>query len=189
VRTASISSESERSGHRHAAGGDVTALSHVRAVLLLPFMNTVIIPGTLLALFRDARLPQVDSVGAIALLALALLLIGGGLTLVIRAISLFVRGGRGTLAPWDPTRVLITHDIYRYSRNPMKAGLFLVLLGEVALLQSIALAIWALTFIAVNAIYIRLSEEPGLKARFGADYDAYCRRVPRWLGLAPEERE
>jgi protein-S-isoprenylcysteine O-methyltransferase Ste14 len=167
---------------------EATALNHVRAVLLLPFMNTVVIPTTLLIVFRDARFAIPSSPGDILLAGAALVLLGAGLTLVVRAISLFVRFGHGTLAPWDPTRVLITDDIYRFSRNPMKAGLFLILLGETALLRSPSLAVWALVFITVNAIYIRVSEEPGLKSRFGSNYDEYCAHVPRWLKLIPGGR-
>jgi protein-S-isoprenylcysteine O-methyltransferase Ste14 len=34
---------------------------------------------------------------------------------------------------------------------------------------------------AVNAVYFPLVEEPGLRRRFGADYEAYRAAVPRWL--------
>jgi protein-S-isoprenylcysteine O-methyltransferase Ste14 len=63
----------------------------------------------------------------------------------------------------------------------MKAGLFLVLLAEAVLLRSPPLLAWFALFVAVNAVYIRVSEEPGLRARFGTAYDEYCARVPRWL--------
>jgi protein-S-isoprenylcysteine O-methyltransferase Ste14 len=33
----------------------------------------------------------------------------------------------------------------------------------------------------VNAIYFPLVEEPALLRRFGAEYEEYCSRVPRWL--------
>ncbi|MGD8341850.1 MAG: isoprenylcysteine carboxylmethyltransferase family protein [Gammaproteobacteria bacterium] len=166
----------------------LTGWSHVRAVLALPFMNTVVIPTILLVSFRDARLFSGNTTAEAAAIAVALPFLAVGLTLVSRAIMLFVSRGHGTLAPWDPTEVLITEDIYRFSRNPMKAGLFLVLIGEAVLLRSTAVTVWALTFIVVNAAYIRLSEEPGLRARFGDDYTAYCRAVPRWFPLLPARR-
>ena len=37
------------------------------------------------------------------------------------------------------------------------------------------------TFATVNAIYMPLVEEPGLRRRFGPDYEAYRVQVPRWL--------
>ena len=74
---------------------------------------------------------------------------------------------------------------YRYSRNPMKAGLFLILAGESLWLRSSALAWWFACFVVANVVYIRLHEEPGLRARFGEQYRHYCERVPRWWpGLA-----
>jgi protein-S-isoprenylcysteine O-methyltransferase Ste14 len=144
-------------------------------------MNTVLIPGLLLLVVRDQ-----GNAGHSLTLALAipgLLLIAVGLALVARSISLFVRIGRGTLAPWDPARALITSDIYRFCRNPMKSGLFLVLLGECLLSGSRALMVWTAAFIVANVIYIRWFEEPGLERRFGAAYADYRERVPRWLGL------
>jgi protein-S-isoprenylcysteine O-methyltransferase Ste14 len=103
-----------------------------------------------------------------------------GAALVGHCIALFVRFGSGTLAPWDATRELVSTGAYRHSRNPMKAGLFLVLAGEALATRSIALATWLACFAMVNVLYIRLHEEPGLAERFGARYRDYCRRVPRW---------
>jgi protein-S-isoprenylcysteine O-methyltransferase Ste14 len=70
---------------------------------------------------------------------------------------------------------------YRFVRNPMIGGVLLVLLGEAALFGSPAILIWLAAVIAVNTVYIPLVEEPGLRRRFGEEYDSYCRAVPRWL--------
>lgn len=165
-----------------AAARNVTAWNHLRAVMLLPVMNTAIIPGVLLFLFPDAAFRHSPAVVNLIALCLALPIFATGLMLAARAVWLFVKRGGGTLAPWDPTCMLIAADIYRYTRNPMKLGLFLMLIGECVLLRSVAVAIWTASFIAANAIYIRVSEEPGLRNRFGAHYDAYCTSVPRWIG-------
>ena len=37
-------------------------------------------------------------------------------------ITLSVRIGKGTLAPWDPTFSLVAVGPYRYTRNPMIMG-------------------------------------------------------------------
>jgi protein-S-isoprenylcysteine O-methyltransferase Ste14 len=58
--------------------------------------------------------------------------------------------------------------------------LFLALAGESLMTQSTALLAWFACFAIVNAVYIRLHEEPGLHRRFGAPYRDYCARVPRW---------
>ena len=161
----------------------VTPWSHVRAIVLLPLMNTVIIPLTIVTAthgFEWSWLPPTKVVDFIALLG-SLLLLAAGISLVAKSISLFVRVGAGTLAPWDPTRALVTEGVYRHCRNPMKTGLFLVLLAEAALLRSMPLLYWFICFSLVNVVYIRAYEEPGLLERFGDSYREYCAHVPRWL--------
>jgi protein-S-isoprenylcysteine O-methyltransferase Ste14 len=56
-----------------------------------------------------------------------------------------------------------------------------VLLGEAALLGSLGILAWAGIFLAINAVWFPLVEEPGLVRRFGADYEEYSRKVPRWV--------
>jgi protein-S-isoprenylcysteine O-methyltransferase Ste14 len=70
---------------------------------------------------------------------------------------------------------------YRHVRNPMISGVLSILLGEAALFASPPLVLWFATVFAVNAAYFPLVEEPGLRRRFGAEYDAYRANVPRWL--------
>lgn len=156
---------------------------HALAVLLLPFTNTVLIPaGVAIATGRwSVGWLHEPSVADVALLALTGAAFATGAWLVVHAIALFVRIGGGTLAPWDPTHSLVAEGAYRYSRNPMKTGLFLVLLAEAIFVRSPPLFAWFALFAAANAIYIRVSEEPGLRRRFGVPYEEYCERVPRWL--------
>jgi protein-S-isoprenylcysteine O-methyltransferase Ste14 len=160
-------------------GGQVSPWRHVRAIALLPFMNTVAIPSVLLLLFPPARASAWDGAAVTATIAGAALVVAGAV-LVAHCVALFVRLGFGTLAPWDPTQALVGAGAYRHSRNPMKAGLFLVLAGEALATQSVALLAWFACFALVNVLYIRVHEEPGLARRFGAAYRDYCERVPRW---------
>jgi protein-S-isoprenylcysteine O-methyltransferase Ste14 len=156
----------------------VTAARHVRAIAALPFMNTVVIPTVMLVLWPPSR-PE----PALATLAAGIagaILLACGASLVIHSVRLFIRSGKGTLAPWDPTHELVLTGAYRYVRNPMKSGLFLVLAGEALLTQSGALSIWLICFTVVNVVYIRAHEEPGLIKRFGQPYRDYCARVPAW---------
>jgi protein-S-isoprenylcysteine O-methyltransferase Ste14 len=155
-----------------------SARQHVAAILLLPFMNTMVIPTILVAVGPTPRWPA-DAAGTAALAA-GVALTAAGAALVAHTISLFVRIGRGTLAPWCPTRALITTGIYGRCRNPMKTGLFVVLLGEALALRSAPIFYWLACFALVNTVYIRVYEEPNLKQRFGAAYRDYCSNVPRW---------
>jgi protein-S-isoprenylcysteine O-methyltransferase Ste14 len=157
----------------------VTPWRHARAIALLPFMNTVVVPSVLLGL-AGAAPPRFASGPAVLGALAGAALLAGGVALVVHSIRLFIHLGRGTLAPWDPTRELVDVGAYRFSRNPMKGGLFLVLAGEALVTQSTAVAVWLACFVVVNVVYIRLHEEPGLERRFGERYRDYCARVPRW---------
>lgn len=147
---------------------------HLRAIGLLPVMVTVVVPGILVWRGGPAR-PQ----WALALPGLALLALG--IALVAWTVTLFVRVGRGTLAPWDPTSRLVVLGPYRHVRNPMISGVLAILLAEAALFGSLSLLLWATAVFAVNAVYLPLVEEPGLRRRFGEEYDAYRANVPRWV--------
>jgi protein-S-isoprenylcysteine O-methyltransferase Ste14 len=151
----------------------VSVWRHARAVLLLPTMVTVVIPALLVA-FTGVDVALDTAVLGGVVIAL-------GLVLVVWTVQLFVTIGRGTLAPWDATTNLVVRGPYRHVRNPMITGVACILAGEAILLGSLAVLIELATFIAVNAIYMPLAEEPGLASRFGAEYDAYRANVPRWL--------
>jgi protein-S-isoprenylcysteine O-methyltransferase Ste14 len=154
----------------------------VRAIVVLPGTMTVLVPALLLYATDG---PDVGF-GLAFPLALLPAVAGGvllaqGLVLMYLTIRLFASVGEGTLAPWDPTERLVVAGPYRHVRNPMISGVLSVLLGEGLLLGSEAILICAAAFFAVNAIYIPLVEEPGLVRRFGDEYVAYRRSVPRWI--------
>lgn len=157
------------------------ALRHGLAILLLPTMVTIVVPRWILVAFatRDSRWPG-DGWSWIARTLGGLLMLAG-VALVTWCISLFVRVGKGTLAPWDPTSQLVAVGPYRYTRNPMITGVATILTGETVLFGSWHLGLWALTFIALNHIHFLLVEEPGLERRFGDSYLEYKRAVPRWI--------
>lgn len=147
---------------------------HIAAVLVLPGTVTVAIPA-LIVWSTDAHL------AAPYLVVLGLLVIAAGGFLIVDTVRLFVRIGRGTLAPWDPTTRLVVEGPYRRVRNPMISGVVMVLFGEAIAIWSTPLVLWALSVFAVNAVYLPLVEEPGLRRRFGPEYDRYRAHVPRWL--------
>lgn len=144
------------------------------AVALLPVTVALVVPG--LIAWRTG-----PGGGGAALGVAGGALLVGGMALVAWTATLFGRVGRGTIAPWDPTTRLVVVGPYRHVRNPMISGVLAILLGEAALLGSVPLLLWFAAVLAVNAVYLPLVEEPGLRRRFGADYDAYRANVPRWI--------
>jgi protein-S-isoprenylcysteine O-methyltransferase Ste14 len=145
----------------------------LRAIALLPGTVTILVPALIVWLGGADFEPLTVVVGAV--------LIGCGLALVAWTVNLFVDDGRGTLAPWDPTSKLVVRGPYRHVRNPMITGVGTILAGEALLFGSWGIATELVVFALVNAVYFPLVEEPGLQRRFGAEYEEYRARVPRWL--------
>ena len=151
------------------------------SVLALPVMVTGALPAYIIrtrgyAIGAGLPMPLNVIVAAVGIAVMAT-----GLFLAAGSMMRFFSEGDGTLAPWDPPRKLVVRGMYRYVRNPMISGVLGILLGEAIFFGSLAIIEWFIFFAALNAIYMPLSEEPGLVARFGDDYLEYKRHVPRWL--------
>ena len=113
--------------------------------------------------------------------AFGLFCIAVGAALLGACIVEFARSGRGTLSPIDPPRRLVVRGLYRYVRNPMYLSVTIIVLGEVLVTRSAALATyWAIWFLAAN-LFVMGYEEPTLRRDFGVSYDAYTRQVGRWI--------
>lgn len=154
----------------------------VRAIALLPGNVTVVVPALILV-FGDG--PDLGwSFGGAAAVLIGLLgvaLMGAGFAIWLWTVRLFSRAGKGTLAPWDSTSMLVVAGPYRHMRNPMITAVAIFLVGEAILFGSPAIFAWAGLFVAVNFAWFLLGEEPGLERRFGDEYRAYKRSVPRWI--------
>jgi protein-S-isoprenylcysteine O-methyltransferase Ste14 len=159
----------------------VNAWRQARAIALLPGTVSVLVPIVVLIGTSTNIGWGFGGVAATLPVLLGLALIATGFALWLWTVRLFARIGRGTLAPWDPTRRLVVEGPYRHVRNPMITAVLAVLAGEAALFGSPLLLIWFAAFFGVNYAFFWLYEEPGLVHRFGEDYRAYKRNVPRWL--------
>ena len=104
-----------------------------------------------------------------------------GLFVMVMTISRIITIGKGTLAPWSPTRKLVVQGMYRYVRNPMIMGVMTVLIGEAVSILSVNIFIWALVFFAINHLYFLVYEEPDLEEKFGDAYQEYKANVSRWI--------
>jgi protein-S-isoprenylcysteine O-methyltransferase Ste14 len=153
-------------------------------MVLLVIPGLILYPGEFdtLGLWRSVPSSKV------ILPIIGILCVCPGLLLMVATIRLFMTVGKGTLAPWNPPQHLVVRGVYRYVRNPMISGVLFVLLGESLLTASLPLFYMFLVAVIINAIYIPLSEEPGLVERFGDEYLTYKRNVPRWIPrLSPWE--
>jgi protein-S-isoprenylcysteine O-methyltransferase Ste14 len=109
------------------------------------------------------------------------LLLALGAVLVLEAFARFAFEGRGTPMPWAPPTRFVVHGTYRLVRNPMYVGVVALILGQALLLGRWILVAWAAAAATIFHLFLVLHEEPGLRRRFGADYEEYSRRVGRWL--------
>lgn len=114
-------------------------------------------------------------------LFVALSLIATGAFVWLWSVLQFIRA-KGTPVPLNPPPRLVEEGPYRYVRNPMLTGIFIMLLGLGVLFRS-----WSLTviftplFILCALLEFKLIEEPELERRLGDAYRDYRSRTPMMI--------
>jgi len=108
--------------------------------------------------------------------------VGVFLGIIMSAISagMFKKAGTGIM-PFDEATALVTNGFYRYTRNPMYVGMFLMLAGVAFLMGSIGAALPVLVFILIIRNKFVVGEERFLEASFGQQYIDYKSTVRRWF--------
>jgi protein-S-isoprenylcysteine O-methyltransferase Ste14 len=80
---------------------------------------------------------------------------------------------------------LVTSGPFAWCRNPLYLGNYLVTIAFVAMSgQWLALPLVLLLSIATQVPTVTY-EEQFLREKFGAEFERYCKRVPRWLPRVP----
>jgi protein-S-isoprenylcysteine O-methyltransferase Ste14 len=153
----------------------MTALKTIFFILLVPGFLLWIVPVDLVTQIGGPALP----VGPWTWAAIPFWVTG--VAVVIWCAADFVRKGHGTPAPIEPPKELVISGLYRYVRNPMYVGVLLIQVGHIVWFGTLAQGIyWFFLCIGFN-LFIRANEEPHLRRTFGAAYEEYCRKVPRWI--------
>jgi protein-S-isoprenylcysteine O-methyltransferase Ste14 len=104
-----------------------------------------------------------------------------GVSTWVACLDAFSRQGRGTPLPMDAPRELVTRGPFSLIRNPIMAAEVLVIWAEVLYLSSLGALLYAVVVTVAAHAAVRYVEEPELLERFGARYEEYCTRVPRWV--------
>ncbi len=107
------------------------------------------------------------------LLALGILFVGWGARAFARADT--------AIRPLEASTTLVTHGLYRFTRNPMYLGMIQVLAGVCLLLGS--LSPWLLVpgfFLTIRTVFV-IPEEAMMERIFGDEYRAYKAKVRRWI--------
>ncbi|WP_307674730.1 methyltransferase [Streptomyces sp. V4I2] len=135
---------------------------------IVPTVLGLWLPGPQLPLFRALSLP----------IGVLLVLLGAWMT-VDAVDRVYLR--QPTPLGDRPPEHLVRSGWYGVIRNPMAAGMTLVLAAETLLWSAPVIALWAAFVLAVSWTTARRIEEPGLSETFGAEYAAYRRAVPAWI--------
>jgi protein-S-isoprenylcysteine O-methyltransferase Ste14 len=109
------------------------------------------------------------------------LLILTGVPGLVDSFARFALQGFGTPAPVAPPQKLVVTGLYRYVRNPMYVSVLAVILGQGLLFCDWRLFVYGALFWLGCHLFVVGYEEPTLKRMFGAEYDVFCARVPRWI--------
>jgi protein-S-isoprenylcysteine O-methyltransferase Ste14 len=129
-----------------------------------------------LALLRQG--PRLET-GFLAYLAFPLWTMG--VVILLWSFWNFLAQGRGTPAPIDPPKELVATGFYRHVRNPMYVGVLATNIGHFLWFGYWSLLIYTIVVFVIFHVFVTYYEEPTLKRKFGASYEEYLRRVPRWL--------
>lgn len=134
--------------------------------------------------FLETRVFRLHLIGGSAstkwleIIGLALLIAGAALG--FWGLLVFARVRTGIL-PLQPTTRIVSHGPYRFSRNPMYAGMGMAYLGGALIMNSG----WMLVTlpIVLLALYrlVIAREEKYLIGAFPVEYGEYRQRVRRWL--------
>lgn len=116
-----------------------------------------------------------------------------GLLALVGCFVRFALQGEGTPAPVAPTRRLVVQGLYRHVRNPMYLAVLAIILGQALALANVWLLAYAALVATACALFVRLYEEPTLRAAYPRDWPEYAAAVPAWLprrkGWTPDDKD
>lgn len=150
-------------------------LKILRDVILLPFNLVVVVPYYIYNRHETLWPSDVQaqwfgsipfSIGVLGLLV---------------AIVQVAANSNGSFAPWAKKDNLTVVGLYSLVRNPIYICLFLTLIGEALLFDSLWIFYYSLGFLVVCHFYLVFIEEEILEKRFRVVFHHYRKRVPRWI--------
>ena len=147
----------------------------MKKIIYPPFLTLF---GLISQTFLDAYLPIVQAI--VFPLWTGSVVVVLGLSIIVYTISLFKRQQTDVMPDGNPS-ILITHGIYKITRNPIYLGMTLILLGAAFLFGTLLTFFIPPLFMAtVDLIWIRF-EERNLESIFGNRYITYKGSVRKWI--------
>jgi protein-S-isoprenylcysteine O-methyltransferase Ste14 len=103
-----------------------------------------------------------------------------GVVLNLLADSSFKKNAT-TVKPFEKSATLITHGVFRISRNPMYLGMVLMLVGICIFLGSVSPYLVILIFAVIIHYRFIPVEEMMLEKNFSSEWVEYKKSVRRWI--------
>ncbi|MDF1609959.1 isoprenylcysteine carboxylmethyltransferase family protein [Hoeflea sp. YIM 152468] len=144
----------------------------------IPWPPLLLVGSTLVAIVLNLFIPTALEFTGARTVGLALIGLALGIDLwAIRTLH----ESHTAILPHRGSSHLVTHGPFGYSRNPIYAANMLLMLG----MGCFSSNAWLLMLAPVDGILTHFlairREENHLIARFGYHFEAYCRKVRRWI--------
>ncbi len=142
-----------------------------------PFWALLFLVGT----FALSFAPGFNALEPLATRPVGLAIIAASLTLLLGAMGQFWFANTQILPDSTINNALVTDGLFGLTRNPMYIAMVVMCLGFAFLLgRAPMFAAPALMFAVLNWAFIPF-EEAKMRRQFGEAYDAYMKRVRRWV--------
>jgi protein-S-isoprenylcysteine O-methyltransferase Ste14 len=135
--------------------------------------------AVLIGFVLDRRWPLPITAGPLTTIA-GVVFVVGWIAIAFPSIGRF-RRSKTSIVPIRPADALVLSGPYNYTRNPMYVSLALLTIACGLFLATWWPLILLVPTLAIVQQFVILPEERYLRRRFGNEYEAYARRVRRWL--------
>ncbi|MBT8332511.1 MAG: isoprenylcysteine carboxylmethyltransferase family protein [Deltaproteobacteria bacterium] len=171
--------------HRAATGTKKTRLALTPIGLTIFSVFTALF--VLAAIFVDRLLGLPGLLPPGARLPIALPLMAAGVFITVWSAFQFIKV-KGTPVPFNPPPQVVRTGPYRFVRNPMLCGVFLLLFGIGFAVNSVSLVVFFTPlYVLLNMWELLHIEEPELVKRLGNAYIEYRKKTPMFIpGYRPK---
>jgi protein-S-isoprenylcysteine O-methyltransferase Ste14 len=146
-----------------------------------PWTPVVYLAAVVAALMlHEIRPLDIEAQWKLAIQTLGVIAVASGMWLVVWSYVKLMRYRTGLMAS-SATSHLVTSGPYRFSRNPVYLGYTLAMMGAGLFTGNLWLVIGTIATVVVTHAWIVRSEEKHLLARFGFEFECYCRRTRAWI--------
>jgi protein-S-isoprenylcysteine O-methyltransferase Ste14 len=112
------------------------------------------------------------------LIGFAIALVGQAIRSANVGLEYIIRGGKDHKVYAE---TLVTGGIYSHVRNPMYVGNVFLVVGLAIASNSWVFVLAGIPIAVLMHVAIIAAEEEFLRNKFGAEFDAFCARSPRWI--------